>query len=532
MERSPALAAGGHGARRLRRRRRARLRPHALASTRAPSRRSRPRSPRRARRAARRRHPRLRLRVRRHDRRGRRLLRRRRGDGAARLPAGPARHRLRAPAVPRRARRATACRPSSTTSRRSCNMPFIAARGAEAYRALSPGATPGSQARLLQRALRAARASTRCRFGMHDARAVRGRRRRPAWTGARSRRCRSAARSAGSCPASLLDTAFDFDAAGRRGLHGRPRRHRRLRRDAPTCATSPATCCASAPHESCGKCFPCRIGLRRAHEMFVDGEPVDRGRLEELLETLEVGEPVRARRRHAGADPQPARALPGGAGARMMHVDGRRQRGRGRAGRDGARGGARRRRHGADALLRRAPGAVRRLPRLPGRRRGRGTARSPACTTPVPRGHGRRHAATRRARRVAGAVVELVLSELPEAPAAHTELAEVARALGVGEPRWSGRRPPASVTTTRHPYLAFRHELCISCGRCVRACDEVQGTFALTATGRGFDANVAAGLDAGLPRLGMRLVRRVRGHLSDRRDHRDRRCSLCAEQAR
>ena len=31
----------------------------------------------------------------------------------------------------------------------------------------------------------------------------------------------------------------------------------------------------------------------------------------------------------------------------------------------------------------------------------------------------------------------------------------------------------------------------------MRACDEVQGTFALTATGRGFGANVAAGLDEG-----------------------------------
>jgi predicted molibdopterin-dependent oxidoreductase YjgC len=49
----------------------------------------------------------------------------------------------------------------------------------------------------------------------------------------------------------------------------------------------------------------------------------------------------------------------------------------------------------------------------------------------------------------------------------------------------------------RHPYLAFQHELCISCGRCVRACDEVQGAFALTATGRGFTANIAAGLDSG-----------------------------------
>ncbi len=31
----------------------------------------------------------------------------------------------------------------------------------------------------------------------------------------------------------------------------------------------------------------------------------------------------------------------------------------------------------------------------------------------------------------------------------------------------------------------------------MRACDEVQGAFALTATGRGFAANIAAGLDAG-----------------------------------
>jgi predicted molibdopterin-dependent oxidoreductase YjgC len=100
------------------------------------------------------------------------------------------------------------------------------------------------------------------------------------------------------------------------------------------------------------------------------------------------------------------------------------------------------------------------------------------------------------ARRVATAIVELVLSELPAPPAAHTELAVVARRLGVGEPRWPGAtHPPAH--DGEHPYLAFRHELCISCGRCVRACDELQGTFALAATGRGFGANVAAGIDAG-----------------------------------
>ena len=119
----------------------------------------------------------------------------------------------------------------------------------------------------------------------------------------------------------------------------------------------------------------------------------------------------------------------------------------------------------------------------------------PACTTPCREGL-EIDTQDETARRVARAVVELVLSELPEAPAEHTELATIARMLGVEEPRWPGPGHPV-VHDERHPYLAFQHELCISCGRCVRACDEVQGAFALTATGRGFGANVTAGLDAG-----------------------------------
>jgi formate dehydrogenase major subunit len=72
----------------------------------------------------------------------------------------------------------------------------------------------------------------------------------------------------------------------------------------------------------------------------------------------------------------------------------------------------------------------------------------------------------------------------------------VARSLGVSGTRWPGPTHPVD-DDDRHPYLALHHELCISCGRCVRACDEVHGTFALTATGRGFDANIVAGLDQG-----------------------------------
>ena len=119
----------------------------------------------------------------------------------------------------------------------------------------------------------------------------------------------------------------------------------------------------------------------------------------------------------------------------------------------------------------------------------------PACTTPCRDGM-EIETEEPAARRVAGAVVELVLSELPAPPAPHTELARVAARLEVGEPRWRGA-VHAREDDFRHPYLALRHELCISCGRCVRACDEVQGAFALTATGRGFEANITAGLDAG-----------------------------------
>ncbi|MFC1791435.1 formate dehydrogenase subunit alpha, partial [Gemmatimonadota bacterium] len=48
-----------------------------------------------------------------------------------------------------------------------------------------------------------------------------------------------------------------------------------------------------------------------------------------------------------------------------------------------------------------------------------------------------------------------------------------------------------------NPYFQFDSSKCIACSRCVRACDEVQGTFALTIQGRGFDSRVSAGIDEG-----------------------------------
>ena len=75
------------------------------------------------------------------------------------------------------------------------------------------------------------------------------------------------------------------------------------------------------------------------------------------------------------------------------------------------------------------------------------------------------------------------------------ELQDVAETLGVKDSRYSveGRRMqwdlPKDVS---NPYFAFDPDLCIQCSRCIRACDEVQGTFALTMDGRGFDSKVAA----------------------------------------
>jgi formate dehydrogenase major subunit len=44
-----------------------------------------------------------------------------------------------------------------------------------------------------------------------------------------------------------------------------------------------------------------------------------------------------------------------------------------------------------------------------------------------------------------------------------------------------------------NPYLDVDSSKCIACSRCIRACDEVQGTLALTIEGRGQDSKIPAG---------------------------------------
>ncbi|ROQ26334.1 formate dehydrogenase major subunit [Streptomyces sp. PanSC19] len=90
--------------------------------------------------------------------------------------------------------------------------------------------------------------------------------------------------------------------------------------------------------------------------------------------------------------------------------------------------------------------------------------------------------------------VALIASALPPhalADSARSELADTCRALGV--PADTAAGAPTRGRDESHPYVHLDRDLCIACGRCVRMCSDVQGTFALTLTGRGADTVVAPG---------------------------------------
>ncbi|TWX63541.1 formate dehydrogenase subunit alpha [Colwellia demingiae] len=77
------------------------------------------------------------------------------------------------------------------------------------------------------------------------------------------------------------------------------------------------------------------------------------------------------------------------------------------------------------------------------------------------------------------------------------ELQDMAGAVGLREVRYGfdGENHLDAAKDTSNPYFTFEPSKCIVCSRCVRACEEVQGTFALTIDGRGFDSKVSTGHD-------------------------------------
>ena len=182
------------------------------------------------------------------------------------------------------------------------NIPFIAAHGAEAYRELSPGDTSGSKLVCFNErfsrpgvvevpfGLSVRELCEEVAGGLADGRAIKA--------------VQIGGPLGGILPASLLDTPFDFEPLAADGCmvgHGSI-----LAFDEGTDMRDVARhLLGFGAHESCGKCFPCRIGLRRAHEMFGDGRPVERASLEALLETLELGSLCA----HGGGMPAPIRSL-------------------------------------------------------------------------------------------------------------------------------------------------------------------------------------------------------------------------------
>ena len=58
---------------------------------------------------------------------------------------------------------------------------------------------------------------------------------------------------------------------------------------------------------------------------------------------------------------------------------------------------------------------------------------------------------------------------------------------------YAGANHLADKKDESNPYFSYDPAKCIVCNRCIRACEEVQGTFALTIDGRGFGSRVSAG---------------------------------------
>jgi formate dehydrogenase major subunit len=126
-----------------------------------------------------------------------------------------------------------------------------------------------------------------------------------------------------------------------------------------------------------------------------------------------------------------------------------------------------------------------------------------SCTTPVAPDM-TVHTQTERLARLRRNVMELYISDHPLdcltcSANGDCELQDAAGETGLRQVRYGfgGASHLDEPADDSNPYFTFDPAKCIVCSRCVRACEEVQGTFALTIAGRGFDSavNVADGGD-------------------------------------
>ena len=98
-------------------------------------------------------------------------------------------------------------------------------------------------------------------------------------------------------------------------------------------------------------------------------------------------------------------------------------------------------------------------------------------------------------------IVELVLTDHPMncdtcEVDKNCELQTVANDLGINNHRYNNPKQHKGIPKdTSHAYMRMNLDNCINCGRCVRACDEIQGSFVLTMSGRGFESRITTDND-------------------------------------
>jgi formate dehydrogenase major subunit len=123
-----------------------------------------------------------------------------------------------------------------------------------------------------------------------------------------------------------------------------------------------------------------------------------------------------------------------------------------------------------------------------------------SCTTPAEQGMQVRTQSSRLAE-LRRNVMELYISDHPLdcltcAANGNCELQTMAGVTGLREVRYgfSGANHFSDAKKDNsNPYFSYDPAKCIVCNRCVRACEEQQGSFAITIAGRGFESRVTAG---------------------------------------
>lgn len=118
----------------------------------------------------------------------------------------------------------------------------------------------------------------------------------------------------------------------------------------------------------------------------------------------------------------------------------------------------------------------------------------PACSYPVSAGM-KIYTNTERVQKARRLVMELILSDHPLdcmtcEKAGSCRLQDLAYEMGVNESKIKGEQHHYSVDFS-NPFIVRDFNKCVLCERCIRICDEIQGSMAIDYAHRGFNTKVA-----------------------------------------